>query len=302
MSAVAAPASGALRVFGSVIRVHIVVIAALGTLTFGWIFTGTYPWAPAAICALDWALVNLLNRVVDVREDRANGIIGTDLVERYGPVVRAGTMGAMFASLVFVNLALPAITILRVAFHALGFIYNWPLLPGRVRLKQLYVLKNFASAIGFLLTCFAYPIAGAHGQLASGIGAKTILTTGVFFFLFELSYEVVCDLRDVSGDRDAAISTYPVAHGAGGAARIVDALCAASVATLVLGFAIRLVPWRIAIMAFGPVVEVFLYNRWLERGITTQDCVRLTWLGVALLVAYNLWVALALPGVGGPAS
>jgi len=91
-------------------------------------------------------------------------------------------------------------------------------------------------------------------------------------------------------------------HGARGAARIIDALCASSAATLVVGFALRLVPWRIAIMAFGPVVEVFVYKRWIDRGVTTQDCVRLTWLGVALLVAYHLWVALALPGVGGPSS
>ena len=32
----------------------------------------------AAVAALDWFLVNLLNRVVDVPEDRANGIVGTD--------------------------------------------------------------------------------------------------------------------------------------------------------------------------------------------------------------------------------
>jgi 4-hydroxybenzoate polyprenyltransferase len=302
MSAVADPAPGVLRVFASVTRVHIVAIAALGTFTFGWLFTGTYPWAISAICALDWVFVNLLNRVADVREDRANRILGTDLVARYARGVQAGTMASLFASLVIVHLALPAITVLRIAFHALGFIYSWPLLPGGVRLKQLYVLKNLAPATAFMLTCFAYPIAGAHGQLASAIGAKTILVTGLFFFLFELSYEAICDLGDVRGDREAVVSSYPVLHGERGAARIIDGLCAASAATLVLGFALRLVPWRIAIMAFGPVVEVFLYKRWLERGMTTEDSVRLTWLGVVLLVAYHLWVALALPGVGGPSS
>jgi 4-hydroxybenzoate polyprenyltransferase len=298
MSAVADPAPGALRVFASVVRVHIVAIAALGTLTFGWLFTGTYPWVLSAICALDWALVNLLNRVVDVPEDRANGVVGTDLVEHHARVVRAGALGALFASLVIVHLAIPALTVLRVAFHALGFIYNWPLLPGGVRLKQLYVLKNFAPATGFMLTCFGYPIAGAHGQLASGIGVKTILTTGLFFFLLELSYEAMCDLRDVAGDREAQVATYPVLHGERAAARIIDALCAASVVVLVLGFALRLVPWRIAIMAFAPVVQVFLYKRWMGRGITSDDCVRLAWLGAGLLVAYHLWVALGLPGAG----
>ncbi|MBI4615781.1 MAG: CRTAC1 family protein [Planctomycetes bacterium] len=39
-----------LALLGIVSRIHIVVIASLGTLTFGWIFTGRYPWLAA------WAL------------------------------------------------------------------------------------------------------------------------------------------------------------------------------------------------------------------------------------------------------
>ncbi len=181
MSAVALRAPEALRVFASVSRVHIVAIAALGTFTFGWLFTGTYPWLLSAVCALDWFLVNLLNRVVDLPEDRANGIVGTDFVARHAPVVRAGAFGVLFASLVIVHLAIPAVTVLRLAFHGLGLIYNWPLLPHGVRIKQLYVLKNVASATGFMLTCFAYPLAASRGELADGIGVGAIVTTGVFY-------------------------------------------------------------------------------------------------------------------------
>jgi 4-hydroxybenzoate polyprenyltransferase len=150
-----------------------------------------------------------------------------------------------------------------------------------------------------MLTCFAYPLAASGGALASGIGVGTIVTTGVFFFLFELSYEVIYDLRDAPGDRQAEVLTFPVVHGETGAVRIIDGLCLASMATLVLGFAMRLVPWRIAVMALAPVIQIFLYKRWLARGITSADCVRLTWLGAGLLVAYHVWVALGLPGVGG---
>ncbi len=257
MTAVAAPAPSPLRVFASVSRVHIVVIAALGTLTFGWVFTGTYPWLLSAVCALDWFLVNLLNRVVDLPEDRANGIVGTDFVARHAPVVRAGAFGVLFASLVIVHLAMPAITVLRVAFHGLGLIYNWPLLPGHVRIKQLYFLKNAATATGFMLTCFAYPIAAAYRELASGIGLAAILMTGLCFFLFELSYEVIYDLRDARQEtREAGVCTFPVVHGERGAAiRIIDGLCVASaVIALVLGFAARVIlPWRIAVMAVAPV-------------------------------------------------
>jgi 4-hydroxybenzoate polyprenyltransferase len=299
MTAVAAPGPSPLRVFASVSRVHLVVIAALGTFTFGWVFTGTYPWLLSAVCALDWFLVNLFNRVVDLPEDRTNGVLGTDFVARHAAVVRAGALGVLFASFGLVHLAIPAVTVLRIAFHALGLIYNWPLLPGGVRIKQLYVLKNAASATGFLLTCFGYPLADAHGHLAVGVGFGTILTTGLFFFLFELSYEVIYDLRDTPGDREAGVLTFSVVHGERGAVKIIDALCVASVVTLILGFALRLLPWRIAVMAIAPVVQIFLYKRWLAKGITSDDCARLTWLGSGLLVAYHLWAALGLPGVGG---
>jgi 4-hydroxybenzoate polyprenyltransferase len=301
MTAVAARSSDALRVFASVSRLHIVAIAALGTLTFGWLFTGKYCWLLSAVCALDWFLVNLLNRVVDLPEDRANGIVGTDFIARNAGVVRAGAFGVLFASLVIFQLV-PAtrdLTVIRLGFHGLGLIYNWPLLPNGLRIKQLYLLKNVASATGFMLTCFAFPLAAARGELASGIGPGTIVTTGVFFFLFELSYEVIYDLRDAPGDRQAEVLTFPVVYGESGAVRIIDGLCLASMATLILGFAMRLVPWRIAVMALAPVAQLFLYKRWLARGITSADCVRLTWFGAGLLVAYHLWVALGLPGVGG---
>jgi 4-hydroxybenzoate polyprenyltransferase len=297
-TAVAVRAPEALRVLASVSRLHIVAIAALGTLTFGWAFTGRHLWLLSLVCALDWFLVNLLNRVVDLPEDRANGILGTDFVARNAPAIRTSAFGVLGVSLLLVHFAIPAITIIRIAFHGLGLVYNWPLLPGGVRIKQLYVLKNVASAVGFLLTCVAYPVADARGELASGIGVGTVVVTVLFFFCFELSYEVIYDLRDAPGDREAGVRTFPVVHGHAVAVRIVDALCVASLIALVFGFAARIVPWRIAVMGTAPALQLFLYKRWMPRGISSADCVRLTWIGAGLLVAYHVWIGLRLPGVG----
>jgi 4-hydroxybenzoate polyprenyltransferase len=297
MIAVAAPAPGTLRVFASVTRLHIVAIAAVGTLTFGWIFTGSYLWLLSMVCALDWFLVNLLNRVVDLPEDRANGIVGTDFVARHASTVRSAALAVLVGSVVLVHLVLPAITLIRVAFHSLGLVYNWPVLPGGARIKQLYFWKNTAPATGFLQTCVAYPLAAAHGELAEGVRMSTVLVTSAFFFLFELSYELIYDLRDAPGDREAGVRSYAVVHGEVGAARILHGLCVASLAVLVFGFASRAVPWRIAVLGVGPIVQVVLCMRWLRRGLTSADCVSLTWLGTGLLVAYHLWVVAGLPGV-----
>ncbi len=64
-------------------RLHILAIAALGTFTFGWLFTGHHPWLLAGVTAFDWFLVNLLNRVVDLAEDAQNALVGTDFVRAH---------------------------------------------------------------------------------------------------------------------------------------------------------------------------------------------------------------------------
>ena len=289
-----------LGVFMSISRLHIVAIATLGTFTFGWLFTGRHLWALSAICALDWFIVNLLNRVVDLNEDRVNRITGVAFVDAHRRAIVIGGFALLVGSLVAVAWVLPELTVLRLAFHALGLAYNWPILPGRRRIKELYFFKNTASAAGFVITVFLFPLATVGwgvGALAPEITTATIVLSGVFFVLFELSYEVIYDLRDEPGDRAAGVRTYPVVHGLAGAMRIVDGLIAASALVLVTGFAAGLVPWRIFVMILAPALNLVAYKRAMRRGITSADCIRLTWLGAGLLVAYHLWVAAGLPGV-----
>lgn len=295
------------KIFLSISRLHIVAIAALGTFTFGWLFTGQYAFGLAALCALDWFIVNLLNRVVDLDEDRVNRITGVAFVDRHRKgIVRTGFL-LLIGSLAATALVAPWLALLRVGYHTLGLAYNWPILRGRKRIKELYFWKNTASAIGFILTVFLYPLSLAGwgldaAQLAPGVTITTIIVTGVFFFLFELSYEVIYDLRDEPGDRAANVRTYPVVHGIPGAMCIIDTLIAISAATLIAGYAGGVVPWRIFVMILAPILNLVAYKRFMRRGINSTDCIRLTWLGAALLLAYHLWVLVGLPGVDLPVS
>ncbi len=294
-----------LATFVSISRLHIVAIAALGTFTFGWLFTGAYPWGLAALSALDWFIVNLLNRVVDLDEDRVNRITGVAFVDRHQRALTILGFALLLGSLALTFAAAPALALLRLAFQSLGLAYNWPILPGRRRIKALYFWKNTASAIGFMLTVFGYPLALAGWgldarQLAPGIGLATILAAGAFFFLFELSWEVIYDLRDEPGDRAAGVRTYPVVHGVPGAMRIIDGLLAVSSAALVGGYVAGVVPWRMVVMVLAPALNFVAYRRFMRRGLSSGDCVKLTWLGAGLLVAYHLWVVAGLPGVDLP--
>jgi len=291
----------ALRVFIAVGRPHITLIAALGIFTFGWLFMGRYPWFLTAICALDWYIVNLTNRIVDLREDQANRISGTHFSRHHRQTLLILTLTLLITSLFGVHLVNPAITPLRVAGHLLGILYNWPLIPGRRRLKDLYFWKNTASAMGFMITVFGYPLAtmaSAPGPMVfpPGIDWRTVAFTAIFFFLFEISYEVIYDLRDVKGDELAGVRTYPVVHGERAACFIVDGLVFSAVAVLAAGYWIDAVPWRIFIMASAPLIQLAVYKRAVRRGIVPADCIRITWLGVSLLLVYHLWVVAGLPG------
>jgi 4-hydroxybenzoate polyprenyltransferase len=297
-------AAGPVRLFASVSRLHIVAIASLGTFTFGWLFTGRYLWLLAAISALDWFVVNLVNRVVDLPEDRLNAVIGTDFVARHHRGLLAVGLILLLGSLAALHPLAPAILPLRVCFHALGLAYNWPLLPGRRRIKELYFWKNTASAMGFMLTVFGFPLATAGwgmdpSALAPGIDLWAILATAAFFLPFELSYEVIYDLRDATGDRAAGVRSYPVAHGEAGAVRIIDALMGASALVLALSFSMGVIPWRIFVLIAAPALQFVLYKRLHRRGLTSADCTGMTWLGAGLLLTYHLWVVAGLPGIGG---
>ena len=273
----------------------------MGVFTFGWLFTGTYPWLLTIVCALDWYIVNLANRIADVKEDQANFISGTSFVTCYRRRLLYGTGSALVISIVIVHLLNPAITGLRIFGHLLGILYSWPLLPGKKRLKELYFWKNTSSTFGFLITVFGYPLATAfyHNpsfQFPAGISWMTIISSLVFFSLFEVSYEVIYDLRDINGDRLARLKTYPIVHGEFVSVRIIDSLMLFSILTLCVAYALNVVPWRIFIMTGAPVLQFIVYKKALTRGISKADCVMITWLGVLMFTIFHLWVLVGLPG------
>ncbi len=279
------------------VRLHIVLIAVLGTLTFQLLFSGDYMWDLAVLCGFDWLLVNLLNRVVDQREDLENEVVAADLSGRVRKWVITAGLAAGLSSLYIGHCYWPAITPWRLLAWGLALAYNWPIPGLGKRLKELYFWKNIASATGFMTTVFAYPLAlsAASGRL-SGFGPRALLTLGIFFFLFELSFEVIYDLRDVAGDRLSGIATYPVVHGERIAAGIINALLAVAMLLLGVGYAASWIPWRVFVMILAPSLQM-AYCNLIRFRIREADCINLTLLCASLLLVYNLWSVFKLPGV-----
>ena len=283
------------------LRIHIVAIAACATVVFGYVFKGEYPIGLALLCGFDWCIVNLLNRATDVDEDRLNGIAATEIVARHARVIVWGSLFALVASLVLGFAQLPApLAWVRVLFHVLGLGYSFRYVPtpsGMKRFKDLYFLKNGMSAVMFLLSVGAYPLLGIAAVLrVSTVGVVALL---LFFFLFELTFEVIYDMRDLEGDRAVGVPTYPVVHGMKTSVRIVRALCFGSIAVLVLARAGSSVLTRELLMVLAPVAQLGFMAVRKPEDVTRRDCIGITYAGAAMLVLFlagtAIWTRAGLP-------
>ena len=288
-------------------RFHIICIASATSLTFGWLLTGRDLWLAPAVCALDWFLVNLMNRIADLTEDRVNAVVGTDFIDRNARVLTVASVLLLLGSFPAVWLIAPALTLPRLAFQVIGLAYNYRILPspsGLTRFKETYLFKNSSSAVLFLLSCIVYPLALAGAPF----NAARALWLAAFFFPLELTYEVIYDLRDIEGDRLGKVPTFPVVHGEAGAYRIIEGLLTASAAALVVGYAVGALRFRELVLIAGVAQQALFFHFKVKRPaasrpmgplllptLTQRDCVFLTYLGASQVAAYNLWVWAGLP-------
>lgn len=304
MSATAAPpgAGGLVGDVASILRLHIIGIAVAAALTFGWLFSGEYMVGVALLGGLDWLLINLFNKTTDIAEDLANRIRGTERVAGHRRAFLGGALALLVVSFALSHLVYPELTPLRALVQLIGLGYSFAIVPtpkGMRRFKDLYFLKNTMSAVLFVLTVFVYTatVGGGAPGLPGGLWGALLLA--LFFVPFELTYEVLYDLRDLEGDREAGVPTYPVVHGPERARQIIDALLVVSTLPLLAGLAGGLLGVREALMLAAPAVQLAFYRPRYRRGLTSRDCIQLTNLGTALLLFYlvgtRVWLALGLP-------
>lgn len=286
----------------SILRLHIIGVAVSACVVFSWLLTGEHLIFVALLGGVDWCIINLLNRITDLTEDLANQIVGTERVAAHRRtfiailVVLAG--GSFLASVI----VWPELTWLRIVVQLIGLGYSVPFIPtpsGRKRFKDLYFLKNFMSSVLFVLTCFIYPLAVAEWNIVMPGQWGTVLVLVAFFVPFELTYEIIYDLRDLEGDRLAGVPTYPVVHGVHRARQIIDALLLASALALAAGLATALIGVRESLMLAAPLIQFLFYRPRYRRGLDTRDCILITHLGTALLCFFlagtQVWLAAGMP-------
>lgn len=275
----------------SIARPHILFVAMAAMLVFGWLTTGRYILWLAPVVAADWFFVNLLNRVTDVAEDTKNGIVGTAFVARHQRAFTIAAFAAPLGSLAVTHFVAPWLSAPRVVVLLLGLGYSYRIVPtpsGLRRIKEIYGAKNLGSALIFVLTGFAYPLA-VSGAI---VPWSTVAVLVAFFVPFEVTFEILYDLRDIEGDTAEGVPTFPVRHGKTGARRLVDALLVASAVTLGVGLVLRVVGLREALMIAAPGSQLAFYRPRFARGIDAKDCILATHLATAQLVAFLVGTAL----------
>jgi 4-hydroxybenzoate polyprenyltransferase len=274
-------------------RLHIVLIAFLGTATYAWLFSGRHLWGVAAAAALDWLLLDLCNKLSDLPEDLINNPEEAGWVGAHQRVLQVAVVALFVASLVPTALLAPRLILPRVLFQLGGVAYNFRVLPGRLRLKQIYALKNASAAVLFLITLVGYPWA----TLGSAFSAPwpQVLALSLFFFFFEMSFEVVYDFKDLAGDRAEGVPTYPAVHGGRGGRLAFDLFLVAAALVLIVARAAGAVGFKELLLLLSPAVQAALFPLFARRGFRARDTVWITHLGSLQLCLYNAWVLLGLP-------
>ena len=280
----------------SISRFHIVFIAVGGSLVFGWLLTGRFHPALALLVAVDWFIVNVLNRVVDTKEDKINKINQTDTAFKYSRSIRIVSILLLAISFIPHLWWHPELALIRLIGHLLGFAYNFKLIPwfnGRKRLKELYFFKNIASATGFLITLFTYPL--TIYKLRPEITPVYIFILMLFFAIFEISFEIIYDIRDINGDRKQNIKSFPVVHGYEFSASLVILLDIAAIYVLIAGAIFGITGLKENIMIFAPLSQLSYFYIAAKRGIRIFDCILITSAFALMLFIYCGWVLIGLP-------
>jgi 4-hydroxybenzoate polyprenyltransferase len=286
----------------SILRLHIIGVAVSAALVFSALLTGHIQWEIAAVGAVDWMLINLLNKLTDLAEDQVNQIHGTDFVADHKTGLTIVWLVVFTMSFVWTTLRFPELSWLRAIVQLIGLGYSISLVPtwrGFRRFKDLYFFKNFMSAVLFVFTVFIYPIAAADWTITHAAGWTAAILLMAFFVPFELTYEIIYDIRDEEGDRAAGVPTYPVAHGSTRARQIIDGLLILSALIMMLGFFTGVIGLRESLMLVALPIQFFFYRPRYASGMTSKDCIWLTHLGSALLLFYlvgtTLWDTADLP-------
>ncbi|NPU83876.1 MAG: UbiA family prenyltransferase [Syntrophaceae bacterium] len=206
------------------------------------------PLAVACIC--QW------NRLTDLREDAVNCPEELEEALKREPRIRFFSYAGGVTAIVLALATDPTwpVAAIVVAGAAVGFFYSTSPWPGRatLRIKNLFILKNLSSGVGWTLGLLVYPALRAGHSLDGPFWLAS-----VYMFLAVMAHEIVWDMRDAAGDRAAEVPTLPVVAGVGATKAIVLAAMIALASLVAVSVASRVVPsWWLLLIPHAGLLAV----------------------------------------------
>jgi len=148
---------------------------------------------------------------------------------------------------------------LLAAVALLGFLYSTPLpyIPqNKIRLKNIPVVKNISSSIGWSLLVIFFPAVHAYQQVTIQHWIAAGLMFGAVWMV-----ELIWDIRDQQGDRSAKVQTIPVLKGLERTQTWIFTINSLSVLGLFLAYAMEAVPAYWLLILFNNL----LVYAWLSQ-------------------------------------
>jgi 4-hydroxybenzoate polyprenyltransferase len=206
------------------------------------------PLAVACIC--QW------NRLTDLREDAVN--CPEELEEALKRERRIRLFcyigGATAIALALASDPTWPVAAVVISGAAIGFFYSTSPWPGRatLRIKNLFVLKNLMSGIGWTLGLLVYPALRAGHSLDGPFWLAS-----AYMFLAVMAHEIIWDMRDVAGDRAAGVRSLPVVAGPGMTKALVLAAMTILATIVAASVAARLVPsWWLLLVPHAAILAL----------------------------------------------
>ena len=265
-------------------RLHVVICSMAAV--WGWAsLTGT-ALLPEDLVVVPMIIagIYLWNRVCDIREDSLNVPHDAQKAIEARPGIAATSM-ILAAAGVAIGIARgerwAALLILLVL--SLGFLYSTPLRSGGRRFKNLFLVKNLVSSLGWAVLTVIYPVAHAGVPFT----AEHLLVF-VAMFVAVWTVEIFWDIRDVVGDRVATVNTIPALFGVEAARVWIVAINLACLCVVLFGSSTgNLSIWWSLLTANNTLAIVFAFcgtqliqrSRAWSDSLVVFETVLLVWLG-----------------------